>query len=74
MCLRAHVSFALADVPGPTPAARTDRFSVAADHKYLSFYTKKRKKEGRRFIRRSLFNSMNCELMEFEHQQFGEAD
>lgn len=72
MCLRAHVSFVLADVPGPTPAARADRFSLAVDHKYHSI--QKKKKERGRFICRSLFNSMNCELMEFEHQQFSEAD
>lgn len=40
MCLRAHVSFALADVPGPAPAARADRFSLAADHQYHSIQKK----------------------------------
>lgn len=53
MCLRAHVSFALADVPGPTPAARTDRFSLAADHKNLSFYTET--KERKRTVYMQIF-------------------
>lgn len=46
MCIRAHVSFVLADVPGPTPAARADRLSQLITSIYHSIQKKKKKGEG----------------------------